>query len=816
MFNKKNIYVILFIFSVFSSFSQITEINKISKLLNSKNFNNATSILISNNFQFIKRDKYLLEDNLEFMTFAYLYNRDSQKAHSFLTLYYNNLNNNLEGLNMQIINLEEFNELNQGINKNYKYIKSEYNEEDSVLTYYYNKENWGLNVKVSTDTELNSNTYNLNFYKTNGLLDSENGYKTFSYGRYKSKYFLKNGKYEGRFESYDEFGSHKIINFYKNGNRNGLETEWWIDDENNFKSTVNYKNDFQEGFKITYKNGIIFKKEFYKNGILDGEYLRYDSNQKIELKANYKNGLLNGDFYDNHSKGIFKNGLKTGTWIHYNNDKIIHTVENIENGKLSGEKRVLIIDGKILDKTVWSEISESEEGLVKKSLKGIIEEKSLNNLNNYLMVLNYYKGVKNGKLNIFKLNENQITNDIIFTNTDKLIKVYDFNYINDFRVYDGYFFTDKNFEFNNYYNFLVKKHFEENEKIIKTEIFLNPNSNFDQYHKNLILLSSYKTNNDKLIGDVINNGRFVSKNILDYENEIKNQFSLTIKNVFSFMNIFHNDFDISEFNFLKFNEQYSFSPESKKNGKYSLKTDSRDLLIEGNFLNDQKNGNWKFGDSLISFKNDFKDGKTIVYNNEKIIKELEYKKDKLDGIVRHFLNDSVIFEENYQNNVIKGFLIKKDNNLLRTIYLAEYLNNKIFVLTDFSEINQIKSIRSFELTNKLIANDYEILRNILKTGEFEKFNLIKTGDFSIFNDLNQPILKTKYFKNSPSEFKEIYYLDNNVLQRINYNKNGEVLNEYFIDSKTNKLISGKFKLKNIESNKIQEYKIRLGKLVKIK
>lgn len=71
------------------------------------------------------------------------------------------------------------------------------------------------------------------------------------------------------------------------------------------------------GEYISYqKNGNIWKKCYYKNGMRDGEYIEYDKNGYILIKCFYKNDILNGEYIvyasnnDILGKCCYKNGVK--------------------------------------------------------------------------------------------------------------------------------------------------------------------------------------------------------------------------------------------------------------------------------------------------------------------------------------------------------------------------------------------------------------------------------------------------------------------------------------------------------------------------
>ena len=62
----------------------------------------------------------------------------------------------------------------------------------------------------------------------------------------------------------------------------------------------------------------------FRNGKMDGPYVRYYENGRIGLKVTFKNGKEDGPWVSYHengrlgSKGIHKNGKRDGPWVSYN------------------------------------------------------------------------------------------------------------------------------------------------------------------------------------------------------------------------------------------------------------------------------------------------------------------------------------------------------------------------------------------------------------------------------------------------------------------------------------------------------------------
>ena len=128
---------------------------------------------------------------------------------------------------------------------------------------------------------------------------------------YKKVYMgnLLNGKKEGRWKSYyHSTGKKKYDYYYKNGELDGLNTNWY---ENGQKSVEGTYKDGKPDGKLTdwYENGQKSVEGTYKDGELDGLWTWWNENGQKTLE------------------GTFKDGEKDGKWIYYNEDGTVKEVE---------------------------------------------------------------------------------------------------------------------------------------------------------------------------------------------------------------------------------------------------------------------------------------------------------------------------------------------------------------------------------------------------------------------------------------------------------------------------------------------------------
>lgn len=149
-----------------------------------------------------------------------------------------------------------------------------------------------------------------------------------------------------------------------NGNKIGL----WVEKV----GEITYKGEFASNKKVKnwigyYPNNLIFKIEYYNNGLKDGISIQFDRKCKISMVENYKNGLAHGQsisysqfnetplseteyafgmknglyrqYYDNakiQEESWFKDNMKNGVsrWNNKNGQRIAEY--NYKNGNFDG------------------------------------------------------------------------------------------------------------------------------------------------------------------------------------------------------------------------------------------------------------------------------------------------------------------------------------------------------------------------------------------------------------------------------------------------------------------------------------------------
>lgn len=164
-----------------------------------------------------------------------------------------------------------------------------------------------------------------------------------------------------------------IILVYRNKEKEGpfstnyqkgkiIEYEYYEDDDFFLekKELESYKLCFENGSKklegpckAYYKNGNLFIKYTYVNGVMEGEAKQYYENRQLKKEGFYKNGKLEGiykEYYDDgklYKEAIFKNGGIEGESKTYYKNGELQSVLFFKNDELDGESKTYYDNGQL-------------------------------------------------------------------------------------------------------------------------------------------------------------------------------------------------------------------------------------------------------------------------------------------------------------------------------------------------------------------------------------------------------------------------------------------------------------------------------------
>jgi len=142
--------------------------------------------------------------------------------------------------------------------------------------------------------------YNIAYFE-NGLIQTDKWFypsgKKFALG------FYKNGEKSGKWEYFEENGTVKLIERYKNGKENG-NCIWYFPDQK-LACKGAYKNGLKTGkWKYYYENGNLKNVSHYSKGKKNGKWKFYHENGTLSEIGKLKNGDKKGlwKFYDEQGK----------------------------------------------------------------------------------------------------------------------------------------------------------------------------------------------------------------------------------------------------------------------------------------------------------------------------------------------------------------------------------------------------------------------------------------------------------------------------------------------------------------------------------
>jgi uncharacterized protein len=241
----------------------------------------------------------------------------------------------------------------------------------------------------------------------------KNGYNKFFYssGKISSEGLMKDGKPNGYWKTYYENGFLK-----SEGNRKNFELDsaWkFYSDSGTITLIINYQNGKKNGFRTTYlKNERI--EEYFKNDIKDSTTCHFYKNGALKSKVKFKNGREEGQGIEyspdgniitliDYKKGYIINteninrkreGLKHGLWKTFYNNEKIKTEENYYYGKKDGYFKEFDKDGNLIS--------------IQKYENDILVEDAPE-LASYVVKTDYYK---NGKVSIVQSYKDDIPHGI--------------------------------------------------------------------------------------------------------------------------------------------------------------------------------------------------------------------------------------------------------------------------------------------------------------------------------------------------------------------------------------------------------------------
>jgi antitoxin component YwqK of YwqJK toxin-antitoxin module len=178
-----------------------------------------------------------------------------------------------------------------------------------------------------------NNTLSESMNYSKGWLNGEK-IKYYADGTIQSKVKLKNGKVDGTITRYAQNGKLEYEKGMKDGIDEGPERSY--DESGELVAETTYKNGKAEGKSFAHYNrgnGDAYRKtEYYKNGLLDGEYTEIYDNGTVKTKGKYLNGKKEGVWETNKEDGAKKPTEE------YKDGEVIKRITYFTDGKVEMER----------------------------------------------------------------------------------------------------------------------------------------------------------------------------------------------------------------------------------------------------------------------------------------------------------------------------------------------------------------------------------------------------------------------------------------------------------------------------------------------
>ncbi|MCG6190418.1 toxin-antitoxin system YwqK family antitoxin [Maribellus maritimus] len=226
-------------------------------------------------------------------------------------------------------------------------------------------------------------------------------------GRLLYEGYFKDGEPVGEWKRFHEGGQVKaIINYAENSDTAYTQL---FDVWGKKVAEGSYVNEKKEGSWTLYANNVKIALEQYKDGIKDGECLRFYNTGEVLEKADWKNGKKEGDyrlFYTNGEPFMqckFSNNMRNGLCISYYQNGDIEMEAEYKNSLRHGEWKFFNPRGDSLYSLFYNEgvllnpeVRDSIDNLQMKNMESgkeqiVDPEKYMDNPSEYMMKMNIYR-----------------------------------------------------------------------------------------------------------------------------------------------------------------------------------------------------------------------------------------------------------------------------------------------------------------------------------------------------------------------------------------------------------------------------------------
>ncbi|WP_317897130.1 toxin-antitoxin system YwqK family antitoxin [Aurantibacillus circumpalustris] len=336
--------------------SQSLSLNELFSLCNRKNWDEVNEVLLLKGWEF--HDSRKGDDN-HYSTITWSFDKNSynDRAPGWFHLYtFEDLPNKIF---YTFTNKKYYNVLKSSISSAGMVLVKSSIEDNQIVAKYSNAKFYISLISEKREKENYSEdensltAYSVELIKKEGVYDNENGLKQSfdENGNITYEYTLRNNVIHGNAKVYYSSGQVKSNTNFLNGNKHGHSIEY--DENGDIISEFNYINGEKNGLYKIFENNKIVLEGFLKNGIKSGAFKTYDDNGFIDQEYYFKNDLLDGqyiayDYIDNKlalkTIGTYLNDAKSGLWqtfkITDKKTELLMFTNYINNEKEGAFKRV--------------------------------------------------------------------------------------------------------------------------------------------------------------------------------------------------------------------------------------------------------------------------------------------------------------------------------------------------------------------------------------------------------------------------------------------------------------------------------------------
>jgi len=783
--------IILFV-SVNVGFSQSFSLGDMLTLASYENWSDANTFLINRGWEYYGSEG---SDGFSDFTVTWSFERssyDGTKATAWVDWsMINLLLYTTPYVKIQVHTQESYKKIHGSLSSyGFRLDETEVKEGKAVSTYKTDKYTLYESTKSSDDYYSGpSNIYVFELYMNFEYSPSQNGFKKEYFddsNQMKASYTLVKGKMHGIYTEYNERGDKIIEATYVNGVKQGKYFYYNSDDGETIKSIfINGKRDGQ--FVVYNNNDKKIWEGFFKQDSLHGKRIQYDEEGRITSVINFNMGIMDGpaeyDYYIGDtivlkSSGNFKNDLKEGKWNYsfsnLKSKKVISTMnQNFKNGELDGPCVEFSNDSLVYSNYRNGKLHGKYEQFIDLNHLIFGGIPSYDSSKCEIQSEGWYEnGVKTGYWRYYSYGRDKLLAEGYYQNDQKEGK---------WDVYNTTVYQCRNLDSTYEVDF--------GHLLLRTETYKNGLLNGPTQYYYLIDSETYKCKNIHTPDDSCYRATLNRVDIvINYKDDLRN-------------------------------------------GLYCYKGENGELISQGNYTNDKKDGMWRehidYSDNSegyvllyyskgipdgaieyydsngkIQIKGNYKagekNGEWSYFGEKTVYMQKTYTWDKLNGPSRYFSDLGVLYlYENYQLGELDSIACYDETNpgtVLRT--------HKIFSNTGSQFVSRIRIYKgdTTEIqTQTIIDDDY---------GWDSEGTL--NGFYSILID--QKTIIQGQFKNGYKDGNWYYYLYDQGIYVISKYNNDELQSEEFFSISTKELYKGKVKLYDLFSNTDYEvFSVKEGK-----